>query len=77
MAKHLTESDQRAAVRLLEQWEGKLTWDRLVDKYAQVTGHKTTRQTLQSFETIMTAYDVIKKYPGGKKNQSPKPCRLQ
>lgn len=77
MAKHLTEPDQRAVVRLIEQWEGKLTWDRLVDKYAQVTGHKTTRQTLQSFEIIKTAYDVIKKYPSSKKNQkSPKPQSL-
>jgi hypothetical protein len=73
LAKHLTKDDLKTVVRLIKDWEGKLTWAKLVDKYKEVSGHQTTRQTLQSFEEIKTAYDAIR-FPTVKK--SPKPASL-
>jgi len=71
LAKHLIEKDIGNVVRLLTQWEGKLTWNKLVDKYHYECGIKTTRQTLADHEKIKTAYDAIKKHDPKAVPQSP------
>lgn len=61
MAKHLTESNQKAVVSLIENWEGKLTWNKLVAAFESLpSGHVTTRQTLSSYQVIKTAWNTVK-----------------
>ena len=71
MAEHLTEKEVKTAVRLIEGWEGKLTWQKLVDKLTAETGRSEapTRQTLYSHENIATAWHAIKHRV---KNKSPR-----
>ena len=71
MAEHLTEKEVKTAVRLIEGWEGKLTWQKLIDKLTAETGRSEapTRQTLYSHENIATAWHAIKHRV---KNKSPR-----
>jgi hypothetical protein len=56
MAKHLTSKDVDIVVRLLDAWEGKLTWELLCDGAAKLIGTRPTRQTLNAHERIKNAY---------------------
>jgi hypothetical protein len=71
MAKHLTEDDVEKVVGLLDAWDGKLTWDRLVEESGAEIGHKTTRQTLTSFERIYDAFTFKKKGGRGSAKWAP------
>lgn len=57
MAKHLTQNDIDLVVSLIDGWQSKLTWQGIVDKYVELTGRTTTRQTLEKKEEINTAYN--------------------
>lgn len=56
MAKHLTQNDIELVVNFIDGWKSKLTWQGIVDKYAELTGRTTTRQTLERNEDIYSAY---------------------
>lgn len=56
MAKHMTPKDIEALIRLLDVWEGKLTWETLCDEAAKFIGSRPTRQTLNAHERIKNAY---------------------
>lgn len=56
MAKHLTPKDIDALIRLLDAWEGKLTWEMLCDEAAKFVGSRPTRQTLNTHKRIKNAY---------------------
>lgn len=56
MAKHLTSKDVDIVVRLLDAWEGKLTWESLCDEASKLIGSRPTRQTLNAHERVKSAY---------------------
>lgn len=56
MAKHLTSKDIDTLLRLLDAWDGKLTWEILCDEGAKLIGSRPTRQTLNAHESIKNAY---------------------
>jgi len=62
MAKHLTSKDIDVLVRLIDAWEGKLTWEALCEEGAKLIGSRPTRQTLNAHEKIKKAYLGRKAY---------------
>lgn len=62
MAKHLTDEDIAGIVEILDDWpvDSKLTWDRLVEAVEQQFRFSTTRQTLQKYKRIKSAFDEVK-----------------
>jgi hypothetical protein len=60
MTTHFTVDDIDKIVDLLDGWEGKLTWDLLVDKVETEIGHSTTRQTLPTYPRIKNAFKFKK-----------------
>lgn len=52
----VTEDVQFNIERMIRLWEGKLTWDSLVKKIEIEIGIKVTRQTLEEYRGIYTAY---------------------
>lgn len=71
MAKHLTVDDIDKIVDLLDGWEGKLTWDLLVEQAEIVIGHATTRQTLPTFPRIKSAFKFKKEGGQGSAKWTP------
>lgn len=58
--KKLSENDVRAIVTLLEVWDGRLTWELLVEKAEKVLGLSYSRQTYDGHETIKTSFQARK-----------------
>ena len=81
MAKHLTTKDIHAIVNLIRGWdelESKLTWTGICQKAEALVGRKPTRQSLNSHEAIVLAYQTKKGSLKGKiaSNQR-RPASLQ
>lgn len=65
--KNLTDDAIEQIVRLLDGWEGKLTWDALIDATVTRLHCRYTRQALHKHERIRTAYALRKESLGGQK----------
>lgn len=65
--KNLTDDAIELIVRLLDGWEGKLTWDALIDATVTRLHCRYTRQALHKHERIRTAYALRKESLGGQK----------
>jgi hypothetical protein len=61
MAKHIDAKDVRTVKGILDGWQGKLTWDLLVEAIENRTGYKPTRQALSRNEQIKEAFSDRKK----------------
>ncbi|ATX80169.1 hypothetical protein Ga0123461_1756 [Mariprofundus aestuarium] len=63
MAKHVTDQDIEKIVSLIDQWndEVKFTWDNLCGLALKRYSITATRQTLQSYSRIKSAYGEKKK----------------
>ncbi len=60
MAKHLTNKDIDVIVRLIDGWEGKLTWDALCEKVETALYFRPTRQTLYAQARVQSAFAAKK-----------------
>ena len=69
--KNLTDDAITQIVRLLDGWNGKLTWDALADAIVARLHCRYTRQTLHKHERIRAAYALRKQALGkpGKESQ--------
>lgn len=65
--KNLTDDAIEQIVRLLDGWEGKLTWEALIDAIVTRLHCKYTRQALHKHERIRMAYALRKESLGGQK----------
>lgn len=61
MAKHLTEDEVQKVLTLVKGWQGKLTWDLLVDACAANCGIKTTRQALDRRPEVKDEFQIRKR----------------
>ncbi len=70
MAQHLTDQDIGNIVEILDYWSPseKLTWDKLCNAIEQQLEliPAPTRQTLQKYAKIKSAFDLGKKSPAAK-----------
>ena len=66
--KNLTDDAIEQIVRLLDGWEGKLTWESLIDAIVTRLHCKYTRQALHKHERIRAAYALRKESLGGQKD---------
>lgn len=71
-SRNLTDSDIGHAVALLDAWEGKLTWNLLIDEIAKTTRVNYTRQALNAYEQIKLAFKLAKIRVGDAKANAPK-----
>lgn len=62
--KNLTDDAIEQIVRLLDGWEGKLTWEALIDAIVTRLHCKYTRQALHKHERIRAAYALRKQSLG-------------
>lgn len=60
MARHLTQTDVKNIVIMLEKWSYELTWDLLVDACHSQLGIKTTRQALSRKQEIKDTFGITK-----------------
>lgn len=65
--KNLTDDAIEQIVRLLDGWEGKLTWEALIDAIVTRLHCKYTRQALHKHERIRAAYALRKESLGGQR----------
>lgn len=65
--KNLTDDAIEQIVRILDGWEGKLTWEALIDATVTRLHCKYTRQALHKHERIRAAYALRKESLGGQK----------
>lgn len=56
MAKHLTATDIKKILGVIDGWSEKLAWDALCDELVNVIGTRPTRQTLSSHLNIKEAF---------------------
>jgi hypothetical protein len=66
--KNLTDDAIEQIVRLLDGWDGKLTWEALIDAIVARLHCRYTRQALHKHERIRAAYALRKKSLGGPKD---------
>jgi len=57
-ARRLTDADIEKAVRLLDSWTGKLTWDRYLALLATELGHLYTKPGLRKQARILNAWEM-------------------
>jgi hypothetical protein len=57
----LSPGDIDVVINLLTGWQGRLTWEMLVDKVAAVLGRSYTRQALDAHVDVKRAFDLAKK----------------
>ena len=62
----LTSAQTRKIETLITLWQTKLTWDLLVERIKNDLNITTTRQTLNTYNSIKTAYDTKKQELRGK-----------
>lgn len=60
-ARRLSDSDIEKAVRLLDGWTGKLTWERYLAVLATEVGHLYTKPGLRKHVRILNAWDMAQK----------------
>lgn len=60
-ARHLTDADIETAVRLLDGWSGKLTWDRYLAILGTQIGHRYTKPGLRKHPRILNAWEMAAK----------------
>jgi hypothetical protein len=60
-APRLTDADIEKAVRLLDGWSGKLTWDRYLAVLKTEVGHLYTKPGLRKHARIVNAWDMAQK----------------
>ena len=60
-SKKITDAYRNKILRIIDGWEGKLTWDLLIDAVEKRTGQKYTRQALDKHPEISGAYKKQKK----------------
>ena len=65
--KNLTDDAIEQIVRLLDGWEGKLTWDALIDAIGTRLHCRYTRQALHKHQRIRAAFALRKESLGGQK----------
>ncbi len=65
--KNLTDDAIQQIVRLMDGWEGKLTWEALIDAIVTRLHCKYTRQALHKHERIRAAYALRKESLGGQR----------
>ncbi|MGE8598797.1 MAG: hypothetical protein ACN6N2_05445 [Acinetobacter calcoaceticus] len=80
MAQHLTDQNIQDIVEILDYWSPneKLTWERLckaIEVQLELVP-SPTRQTLQKFSRIKSAYDLGKKSPTALRNSKAKQQKL-
>lgn len=68
--KNLTDEAIEQIVRLLDGWEGKLTWETLIAAIVTRLHCQYTRQALHKHERIRTAYALRKESLGGQKRET-------
>lgn len=68
--KNLTDDAIEQIVRLLDGWEGKLTWEALIDASVTWLHCKYTRQALHKHERIRAAYALRKESLRGQKEMA-------
>ncbi len=66
--KNLTDDAIEQIVRLLDGWNGKLTWEALIDAIVARLHCRYTRQALHKHERIRAAYAQRKESLGGQKD---------
>ncbi len=66
--KNLTDDAIEQIVRLIDGWEGKLTWESLIDATVTRLHCKYTRQALHKHERIRAAFVLRKESLGGQKD---------
>lgn len=59
-APRLTDRTLERAVRVLDTWKGKLTWDRYLDELARVLGHRYTKVAMLNRPRIAEAWRLAK-----------------
>ena len=59
-AKNLSDEDIAKIVKIIDGWNGRLCWAKLVDKIAQTLGARYTRQALHRHERIRSAFSVYR-----------------
>lgn len=64
-APDLTEETIGLVVDLLDGWTGKLTWDALIARVAQETGHEYSRFTFADYPRIADAFTLRKRALSG------------
>ncbi|WP_421178219.1 hypothetical protein [Aeromonas jandaei] len=78
-SKNLTDDIIYKIVKLLDCWNGKLTWDTLLDTIALRLHQRYTRQTLHKHERIRAAYSQRKEALSNRSNKAVIPqvgCKL-
>ncbi|MEZ9385769.1 hypothetical protein AB4181_01225 [Vibrio lentus] len=65
----LNTSQVRKIERLIATWNGKLTWVLLIESIESDLKIKTTRQTLNTYSSIKSAYDLSKQRLRGVKEK--------
>jgi outer membrane receptor for ferric coprogen and ferric-rhodotorulic acid len=56
LARHLTDRDIESIVEIIDGYTGKLTWDNICEAAINVIGKRPTRQSLNSYTRIKTAF---------------------
>ncbi|RJG12188.1 hypothetical protein D3879_02380 [Pseudomonas cavernicola] len=64
-AKNLTDADIEVIVKVLDGWEGKLTWELLIEAIESRVYLRYTRQALFNHERIRLAFQRYKGRPSG------------
>jgi hypothetical protein len=59
-APRLTDRTIERAVRVLDTWSGKLTWDRYLDELCRVLGHRYTKVAMLNRQRIADAWRLAK-----------------
>lgn len=69
MAKHLSDHDIKNIVEHIDEWDLsiKITWEKLCASLMDNLEINHTRQTLQKYERIKSAFDDLKKHMRGRK----------
>jgi hypothetical protein len=58
----LSEEDISAIASIIENWEGKLTWESIIERTSSVLNRTYSRQALERHEKLKTSYHVRKNY---------------
>lgn len=59
-SKNITDSDVEFMLVLLDKWQEKLTWDRLIDRICESTGQRYSRATLNAYDRLTLAFQLAK-----------------
>lgn len=74
-AEDLNEERIEAVLAALDSWQGKLTWDLLIDAVAKATGQRYSRFTLAEYPDIANAFSMRKRAVREKAGSKPLSAR--